>query len=204
MQRCINARRRKLWGMHLFCIKYELLYSHAKSRDRFIAAILSSLARSLRLGEGHMVSLRVTWSRFGQKTNQLNASWGSESPFSITILNIHKSRESWRKKLINKTKPVASRPPTHFCPSSACFPHSLKDLIHLCAGTAPHKQLCTSKSLHLSPSFYLTSSACVPFLAYVLDGLPKEKNKNISFALPVWPGCRFWTIQDSKNGDGIY
>lgn len=80
-----------------FCIKYELLYSHAKSRDRFIAATLYFWACSLRLGEGHMVSLRVTWSRFGKKTNQLNAIWGSESPFSTTILNIYKSRERWKK-----------------------------------------------------------------------------------------------------------
>lgn len=136
-----------------FCIKYELLYSHAKSRDRFIAATLSFWACSLRLGEGHMVSLRVTWSRFGKKTNQLNASWGSESPFSTTILNIYKSRERWK----NPNK--ACRSPTPFYPRSDCFTRSLKDLIHLCTGMAPHKQLCTSKSLSLSLSFRLTSSA---------------------------------------------
>lgn len=170
-----------------FCIKYELLYSHAKSRDRFIAATLSFWACSLRLGEGHMVSLRVTWSRFGKKTNQLNASWGSESPFSTTILNIYKSRERWKKP--NK----ACRSPTPFYPRSDCFTRSLKDLIHLCTGMAPHKQLCTSKSLSLSLS--LSVSPLQPFLPHFLDGLPKEIKKNISFALPVWPGCRSWTIQ---------
>lgn len=53
----------------------------------------------------------------------------------------------------------ACRSPTPFYPRSACFTRSLKDLIHLCTGMAPHKQLCTSKSLRLSLSFCLTSSA---------------------------------------------
>lgn len=42
-----------------FCIKYELMYSDAKSRDRFISASLFSAARTLGRGEGHVVGLRV-------------------------------------------------------------------------------------------------------------------------------------------------
>lgn len=42
-----------------FCIKYELIYSEAKSRDRFISVTLSSVARTLGRGEGHVVGLRV-------------------------------------------------------------------------------------------------------------------------------------------------
>lgn len=84
----------------------------------------------------------------------------------------------------------ACRSPTPFYPRSACFTRSLKDLIHLCTGMAPHKQLCTSKSLRLSLS--LSVSPLQPFLPHFLDGLPKEIKKNISFALPVWPGCRSW------------
>lgn len=103
--RCINVWRKKFWGMHLFCIKYELMYSDAKSRDRFISATLSSAARTLGQGEGHVVSLRVTWSWFGQSTNRLTASWGSESPFSST-LSIHERRESWGEKK-KKTSPLA-------------------------------------------------------------------------------------------------
>lgn len=42
-----------------FCIKYELMYSDTKSRDRFISATLSSAARTLGRGGGHVVGLRV-------------------------------------------------------------------------------------------------------------------------------------------------
>lgn len=164
-----------------FCIKYELLYSHAKSRDRFIAATLSFWACSLRLGEGHMVSLRVTWSRFGKKTNQLNAIWGSESPFSTTILNIYKSRERWKKT--NK----ACRSPTPF------YPPALPALWKTSFISVQEWRLINNYAL---PSLYVSLSLSVsplqPFLPHFLDGLPKEIKKNISFALPIWPGCRSW------------
>lgn len=45
--------------MHLVCIKYELTYSDAKSRDRFISATLSPAVRILGWGEGHVVGLMV-------------------------------------------------------------------------------------------------------------------------------------------------
>lgn len=43
--------------MHLVCIKYELMYSDAKSR--FISATLSSAVRTLGWDEGHVVGLMV-------------------------------------------------------------------------------------------------------------------------------------------------
>ena len=85
----------------------------------FISATLSSAARTLGRGEGHVVSLRVTWSWFGQSTDRLTASWGSESPFS-SALSIHESRQSWGKKE-NKPSRFASSTQTPFYPSSACF-----------------------------------------------------------------------------------
>lgn len=167
--RCINARRRKLWGMHLFCIKYELIYSDAKSRDRFISETLS-VARTFGQGEGHVVSLRVTWSWFGQSINQLTASWGSESPFSS--LSIHKSKKSWSPLAL----PVVDQ---HL--STPSLPAYLlsERLIRLCAGMAPHRQLCTSKLLRLSLVFLSHLYSQCAFLLYLLDGHPKERTYEI-------------------------
>ena len=181
-----------------FCIKYELMYSDAKSRDRFISATLSSAARTLGQAEGHVVGLRVAWSWFGQSTNLLIASWGSESPSSSTA-SIHESRVSWKKKKDNKPSRSASRTQTPFYPSSACFLTlwktsfiSVREQLPIDNYALPSLYI----SLSLSLSFCLASSACVPFWPYLLDGHPKEKNwRNIPIALLDLPGCRFWLIQ---------
>lgn len=191
--RCINAWRRKLWGMHLVCIKYELMYSDAKSKDRFISATLSSAVRTLGWGEGHVVVLMVAWSWFGQCTNLLTASWGSESPFSST-LSIHESKGSWGKKE-NKPSSFTSRTQTPFYPSYFyLLSHSLKDLIHLCAGTAPQRQLCTSKPLRLPLSISILQPVCLSSLP---SGWTSQRKNwwNIPFALLELPECTLWMIQ---------
>lgn len=171
--RCLNARRRKLWGMHLFCIKYELMYSDAKSRDRFISATLFSAARTLGRGEGHVVGLRVAWSWFGQSTNLLTASRGSESPFSST-LSILKSRESWKKKE-NKPSIFASRTQTPFYPSSACFLALWKTSFISVRERLPIDNYALP-SLYISLSLFLSpSSACVPFYLTFWMDIPKKQ-----------------------------
>lgn len=173
MQRCLNTRRRKLWGMHLFCIKYELMYSDTKSRDRFISATLSSAARTLGRGGGHVVGLRVAWSWFGQSTNLLTASWGSESPFSST-LSILESRESWKKKE-NKPSIFASRTQTPFYPSSACFLALWKTSFISVRERLPiDNYALPNLYISLSLSFYLTFSACVPFYLTFWMDIPKK------------------------------
>lgn len=174
--RCINAWRRKLWGMHLVCIKYELMYSDAKSKDRFISATLSSAVRTLGWGEGHVVVLMVAWSWFGQCTNLLTASWGSESPFSST-LSIHESKESWGKK---KTNPLVL-PVGH--------KHLSIPAISTCSLTlwktsfiSVREQL--PKDNYALPSLYVSLSqsqffSLCAFLPYLLDGHPKEKTDEI-------------------------
>lgn len=187
--RCLNARRRKLWGMHLFCIKYELMYSDAKSRDRFISATLSSAARTLGRAEGHVVGLRVAWRWFGQSTNLLIASWGSESPSSSTA-SIHESRVSWKKKKENKPSRSASRTQTPFYPSSACFLTLWKTSFISVRERLPIDNYAlpkfTSLSLFLSGFFSLCAFSTVP------SGWTQRKNwRNIPVALLDLPGCRF-------------
>lgn len=178
-----------------FCIKYELMYSDAKSRDRFISATVSSAARTLGRGEGHVVSLRVAWSWFGQSTNLLTAGWGSESPFSST-LSIHESRESWGKeKKENRPSSSASRTQTPFYPSSACFLALWKTSFISVRERLPIDN-------YALPSLYISLSLSVSLLQPVcLSALPsgwtsQRKNWwNIPFALPDLPGCRFWLVQ---------
>lgn len=78
---------------------------------------------------------------------------------------------AWRARQKQKTNLPAStiRIQTPFCPSSTCAHPLLKDFIYLCAGLAPYRQLCTSKSLYLS--FYNS----ILKLVCLLDVDPKEK-----------------------------
>lgn len=69
--------------MHLFCIKYKIIYSDAKSRDRFIAANLSA-ARAPGQSEGHVVKL----------VHADHKSAGCQMRTREASLSIHKSKES--------------------------------------------------------------------------------------------------------------
>lgn len=87
-----------------------------------------------------------------------------------------RAKES-RGRKENKLSSFTRRTQTPVYPCSTCSLISLKDLIHLCVGTVPHTQLCTSKPLHFQP-LYLNSSVCAPFFFFLpnfLDGHPKEK-----------------------------
>lgn len=62
----------------------------------------------------------------------------------LSALSIH---ESWGRKE-NKLSTFTRRTQTPVYPCSTCSLISLKDLIHLCAGTVPHRLLCTSRLVH--------------------------------------------------------
>lgn len=98
----------KVWTYVFWCKVQGLIYL----RNSFFCGTHTWTRR-----KGHVVSLRVTWSWFGQSTNRLTASWGSESPFSST-LSIHKSSRGEKE---NMPSSFASWTPTPFYPSSPCF-----------------------------------------------------------------------------------
>lgn len=186
------------WGMHLVCIKYELMYSDAKSR--FISATLSSAVRTLGWDEGHVVGLMVAWSWFGQCTNLLTASWGSESPF-YSILSIHESKESWGKK---KTNPLVL-PVGHKHLSIPALPAlSLSERPHssLCGKSSPKTTMHLSRHhVFTSPSLNLNSSACVPFFLTFWMDIPKKKL--LKYSLCFTRTARMYTLNDTTLEDSM-
>lgn len=158
--RCLNAWRMNLWGMHLFCTKYELVFSDAKSRDWYFSATLSSAVRTLGPARGHVVSLKVAWSRFGSNASLLTTKRGSENPFST--LTAHESKESSGKRRqalpLSDTNTFLS---LLFWKTSLC----------LCRN-APHLELCTSKLLRVS---LLNLCSLCAFLPHLPNGHPKEE-----------------------------
>lgn len=161
-----------------FLYKVWTYYSDAKSRDRFISATLSSAARTLGRAEGHVVGLRVAWSWFGQSTNLLIASWGSESPSSSTA-NIHESRVSWKKKKENKPSRSASRTQTPFYPSSACFLTLWKtSFISVREWLPIDNYALPNLYISLSLSVWLLQPVCLFYRTFSMD--PKKKLKKYS------------------------
>lgn len=106
----------------------------------FVSATLYSCGTHTRTGRAvvRLVSrslVKLVWAVHQHADCQLRA----ESLFSA--LSIH---ESWGRKE-NKLSSFTRRTQTPVYPCSTCSLISLKDLIHLCAGTVPHRLLCTSK-----------------------------------------------------------
>lgn len=112
--------------LFVFCLRNSLFLRYAHSDW---AEVVRLVSRSL---------VKLVWAVHQHADCQLRA----ESLFSA--LSIH---ESWGRKE-NKLSSFTRRTQTPVYPCSTCSLISLKDLIHLCAGTVPHRLLCTSKPVH--------------------------------------------------------
>lgn len=152
--------------MHLVCIKYELVYSYATSRDPFLFFNPASLSF---LRYAH-------WDGATSLASGAGNCFGGKPPTCLLPAEDRNTlllypTGAWRARQKQKTNLPAStiRIQTPFCPSSTCAHPLLKDFIYLCAGLAPYRQLCTSKSLYLS--FYNS----ILKLVCLLDVDPKEK-----------------------------
>lgn len=75
--RCIKWWSNSLRNAPFICKVRTYFLLQSPGADLFLH-YFSSVARTLGWGEGHTVSLRVTWSWFGQSTSEPTSGWGSE------------------------------------------------------------------------------------------------------------------------------
>lgn len=163
--RCIRLRK-KLWGMHLVCTKYELIYSYTKSKALFFAsATLYFCGTHTRTGQR-----LCGWSggclKLVRAVHQ-HVDCQLRVEYLFSALSIHKT---WRRKK-NKLSSFTRRIQTPIYPCSTCSLISLTSFI--CVGTPSYRLLCNSNPTF--SSLHLSSSVCAPFYFIFWTDIPKKK-----------------------------
>lgn len=127
MQRCISAWHKKLGEMHLFCTKYELIYSKTKSKDIFFPLFFGS-AIFYFCG----IHSRTRQTLCGGSSDRWKLFWAVHQPYDCQLRGRVSSapstfaRAGEEKKLSRFTR--STQTPVYPC--STCSLISLKDLIY--------------------------------------------------------------------------
>lgn len=137
--RCIRWRK-KLWGKHLVCTKYELIYSNTKSKD-FFFLLRNSLCLRYAHSDWAEVARLVSRSHEAGSGDHVDCQVRVEYLFSA--LSIHKTWGRKENKLSSFTR--RTQAPVYPCSTCSLF---LWKTSFICVGTVPHRLLCTSKPVH--------------------------------------------------------
>lgn len=137
--RCIRWRK-KLWGMHLVCTKYELIYSYTKSKDLFF--FVSATLSFLRYAHSDWAEVVQLVSRLLEAGwGMLTARWGwsvSSPPSTSTRPGEEKKTNCLAFQEGHKHQSIPALPALLF----------LWKTSFICVGKVPHSLLCTSKPVH--------------------------------------------------------